>query len=75
MVRGEHQGRGEAHYVARGEELPGGVVGGFGELADQVLEYQAHLVVADGLRVQVDAGELGRYQVQQVGLFELNQPV
>src|SRR5690606_32803464 len=50
-------------------------IGGFGELADQVLEHQAHLGVADGFRVQVDAGELLRHQVQQVGLVELNQPI
>ena len=44
-VFGEHQVDGEADGVARGEVLTGGLVGGFGELADEFLEEVAHLGV------------------------------
>ena len=57
---------------ARREVLAGGLVGEFGELADQLLEDRAHLGVADGFRVQVDVGELLGDQVEQPGL---GQPV
>ncbi|MOA08256.1 hypothetical protein D3C78_1280080 [compost metagenome] len=39
-----------------------------------MLEHQTHLVVADGIRVQIDSGELLGHQVQQVGLLKLLQP-
>ena len=55
---------------ARGEVLPGRLVGEFGELADQLLEHRAHLGVADDVGVQVDVGELLGHQVQQPGLGE-----
>jgi hypothetical protein len=51
--------------------LPGGFVGGFRELANQLLEHQAHLDVGDGVWVQVDLGELLGHQVQQFVLVEL----
>jgi hypothetical protein len=44
----------------------GGLVGGFGELADQVLEQVAHLGVGDRRGVQVDLGELGDHQEKPV---------
>ena len=52
------------------EVLPGGLVGDFGELADQLLEHEAHLRVVDRVRVQVDAGELLGDLIEQVGLGE-----
>ncbi|MNO88725.1 hypothetical protein D3C76_801870 [compost metagenome] len=54
--------------------MPGVVVGGFGELADQVLENQPHLMVADILRVQVDSGELLGDQIEQIPFLKLLQP-
>lgn len=50
--------------------LSGGLIGEFGELADQFLEDGAHLGVADDVRVQVDARELFRDEIEQVGLGE-----
>ena len=47
--------------------LAGGLVGQFGEAADQLLEHMAHLCVVHPLRVQVDVGELLGHQVQQAG--------
>ncbi len=47
--------------------LPGGLVGQFGEPADQLLVEVAHLQVGDDLGVQVDVGELADHQVEQVG--------
>ena len=52
--------------------LSGGLIGNFGELADQFLEHGAHLGIADGLGMQVDVGELLGHQIQQSGL---GQPV
>lgn len=60
----------EADDLARGEVLPGGLVGQLGELADQLLEDRAHLGVADGLRVQVDGGEFLGDEVEQSRLVE-----
>ena len=57
---------------ARREVFPGGLVGDFGELANQFLEDGAHLGVADGFGVQVDVGELLGDQIQQPGF---GQPV
>ena len=57
---------------ARGEVLSGGLVGKFGELADQFLEDRAHLGIADGVGVEVDVGELLGDEVEQPGL---GQPV
>ena len=53
-----------------GEVFAGGFVGEFGELADQFLEHQAHLHVVDLVRVQLDAGELFRDLVEQLGLVQ-----
>jgi hypothetical protein len=72
VVLDEQQVDHQPNDFARREVLPGGLVGEFGELADQFLEHGAHLRVADGLRVQVDVGELLGDQVQQPGL---GQPV
>ncbi len=54
VVLDEEQVDHQADHLARREVFPGGVVGGFGELADQLLEDEAHLDVGDALRVQVD---------------------
>lgn len=50
---------------AGGEVLPGGLVGEFGELADQFFKNEPHLRVGDELRMQVDIGELFGDQVEQ----------
>ena len=47
---GEQQVDHQPDRVARGEVLTGGLVGGLGELADQLLEQVAHLGVADRRR-------------------------
>ncbi|MNR17512.1 hypothetical protein D3C85_1341770 [compost metagenome] len=39
-----------------------------------MFEDKPHFVVADDVGMQVDAGELLRHQVQQVGSFQLGQP-
>jgi hypothetical protein len=39
-----------------------------------VLEDQAHLVVGDGGRVQVNGGELLAHLVEDVGLLQPHQP-
>ena len=75
MVGGKDQGGDQPHHVARGEVFAGVVIGGLGELADQVLKHQAHVVVGQAAGVQVNAAELLRHQVQQVGTFQLDQPV
>lgn len=54
--------------TSRGVKCSPAVVADFRELPDQLLEHQAHLVVVDRLRVQVDAGEPLRHLVQQPGL-------
>ena len=56
---------------ARGEVLPGGLVGQFGKLADQFLEDRAHLGIADGIGMEVDVGELLGDEVEQAGLGQL----
>ena len=75
LLVGEQQRRGQVHDVARGEVLTGSVVGGFGEAADQLLEDQAHLVVAVGLGAEVRAGKALDDLVKQVGVVELFQEV
>ena len=61
----------ELDDLARGEVLTGGLVGGFGEAADELLEHEAHLDVADGLRVEVDRGEVLGDVVEQVRAVQL----
>lgn len=56
--------------VARGEVLPGGLVGGLGELADQLLEHHAHGEVVQPLGAQVRAGEALDDRVEDVGGIE-----
>ena len=65
-IRFDHQ----ANDFTRREVLAGGFVGVFGELADQLLERQAHLHVVHFRRMQVDRGELLAHQVQQLGLVQ-----
>ena len=58
VVLDEDQVDHQADDFARGEMLAGRLVRQFGELADQLLEDEAHLGVVDDVGVQVDAGEL-----------------
>ena len=50
--------------------LAGGLVGKLGEFADEFLEDGTHLRVADGVGMQVDAGELLGDEIEQAGLGE-----
>ena len=70
VVTGEQQFDHQTNDLARGEVLPGGLVGEFGELADQFLEQGAHGGIADPLGVQVHGGEFPGHQVEQVVLVE-----
>ena len=70
VVLDEEQVHHQPDHFARGEVLSGGFVRDFRELPDQFLEDHAHLRVADGLRVQVDGGELLADQIQQPGFRE-----
>ena len=72
VVLDEEQVDHEPDNLARGEVLAGRLVGQLSELADELLKNGAHLGVADGVRVQVDVGELLGHQVEQPGL---GQPV
>jgi len=54
LVGADQQVDHQPHHLARGEVRAGLIVGGLGELADELLERVAHLQVADPLRVQVD---------------------
>ena len=65
VVFDEQQVDHQADDFARGEVFPGGLVGDFGELADQLFEYQSHLTVADDFGVQVDLCELFGDLIQQ----------
>lgn len=71
VLPGDHQRGGQVHDIARGEVLPGGFVGAFRELADQLFEDDAHAEVADALGAQVGGGEALHYLIQQVGRREL----
>ncbi|MDQ1081472.1 hypothetical protein QE401_003998 [Pseudoroseomonas cervicalis] len=56
--------------VARGEVLARRLVGDFREFADQLLEGQAHIVVADLVGVQREGGEALGHLVEQPGLAQ-----
>ncbi len=71
VVFHEDQGGRQPHDVARGEVLTRRLVGAFREAPDQLLEDEAHVVVADGLRAQVGGGHLLHDLEEQVGLVEL----
>jgi len=71
VLPGDHQRGGQVHDVARGEVFPGGFVGAFGELADQLFEDDAHAEVADALGAEVGGGEALHHLVQQVGAGQL----
>ena len=72
VVLDEQQIDHQADDLARREVLAGRLVGEFRELADQLLEDEAHLCVADLVGVQVDAGELLGDLIEQPAL---GQPV
>ena len=71
----EQQGDHEVDDLARGEVLTRGLVGGLRELADQLLEDVTHLVVADGVRVEVGLGEVLEDLQQQVVVGEVHDGV
>ena len=60
----------QADDVARGEVLAGGLVGDFGELADQLLKGEAHVVVADLVGMQREGREPLGDLVEQPGLAQ-----
>ncbi len=60
----------QADDFARGEMLSGRLVGEFRELADQLLEDEAHLGVVDDVGVKIDGGEFLGDQIEQVRLGE-----
>ena len=70
VILDEEQIDHEADDLARREVLAGRLVGEFGELADQLLEDEAHLGVVDDVGVEIDVGELLRDQIEQVRLGE-----
>jgi len=70
VVFHEHQRGGEAHDVARGEVFACCVVRAFGKFADQLFKYQTHLVVGNGLGVQVHGANLLHHLVEQVGVVQ-----
>lgn len=57
MVFGEQQGYEQPHDIARGVVFPAGLVGHFGEPAQQFLEHLSHGVVVDLIGMQIDLGE------------------
>lgn len=71
----EQQGDHQVDDLARGEVLTRRLVGGLRELADQLLEDVAHLVVADGVRVQVGLGEVLQDLQQEIVVREVHDGV
>jgi hypothetical protein len=63
VVLDEQQVDHQADDLARGEVLPGGLVGELGELADQLLEHRAHLALltASGCRSMLANFSVTRY--------------
>ena len=57
-VFGEQQGDQQPHHIPRRVVFPAGLVGHFGESAEQFLKDLAHGVVVYLIRVQIDLGEL-----------------
>jgi hypothetical protein len=72
VVLNEKEIHHEPDGVAGGEVFPGGLVGNFGELADEFLEHRAHLVIADDIGMEVNVGKLFRDEVEQAGLSSLS---
>ena len=70
VVLGEQQFHHELDDFAGGVVLARRLVAHFREAAQQFLEKQPHLVVADRVRVQVDVGKLFGDEVEQVGLVQ-----
>jgi hypothetical protein len=66
VVLDEQQVDHQANHLARGEVLARCLVGQLGELPDQLLVQVAHLEVGHLVGVQVDLGELGHHQVEQL---------
>ncbi len=55
----------EPDDFARGEVFAGGLVGEFGELADEFLEHRAHLGIADDVGMEINIGELLGNEIEQ----------
>ena len=70
VVRSEQQVDHQLDDLARGEVLPGGLVGLLREAADQLLEHVPHLVVGHHLGSQVQVGEPAHHLVEQVGAVQ-----
>ena len=71
IVFDEDQVHHQFDHFPRREVLPCRFVGEFSELADQLLENQAHLGITHRFRVEIDLGEAFAHHVQQPGLVEL----
>ena len=70
VILDEEQMHHEADDFAGREVLPGGVVRGFCEFADQLLEDQPHLHVGDFVGMQVEAREFLGDEIEQLGFGE-----
>ncbi len=71
LLVGEGQGGDQVNNVAGGEVLPRRVVGRLREAPDQLFEDEAHLVVGDRRRAQVDGREVPGELVEQIALIQL----
>ena len=65
----------ELDDLPRREVLPGGLVGSFRKLPDQLLENQAHRFVGHSLGVQVDAGKLLHQEEQEILVVKLGDAI
>lgn len=70
-VRSKEQVDHQPDYFARHKVVAGRLVRCFVEAPNQVFEDQAHLVIGNGVGMQVDVGELPDDQVEPVGLVKL----
>ena len=71
VILHKDEGGGEAHDVTRGEVLPCGLVGAFRESADQLLEDEAHVVVGNRGRAEVDGPHLLHDLKEEIGVAQL----
>lgn len=70
LVADQQQVHHQGDDLPRGEVLASGLVGGLGELADQLLKDGAHLGVAHLRRAEVDRREALQHEVEGVRLVE-----
>ena len=71
IILNEQQIDHQADDFARCEVLTGGFVRQLGELADQLLERQPHLVIVNGLGMQIDACKFLGDEIEQPALRQL----